>query len=37
MTQDPAAIVRGMYEAFERGDIPDVLAFVHPDVEWVGR
>ena len=32
---DPVSVVRGMYEAFERGDIPALLAAMHPDVEWV--
>ena len=35
MDQDPVTIVRGMYEAFERGAIPAVLNSMHPDVEWV--
>jgi uncharacterized protein len=35
MSQDPLAIVRGMYEAFDRGDVAAVLGAMHPDVEWV--
>jgi ketosteroid isomerase-like protein len=26
--------VRGVYDAFARGDIPAVLGFLSPDVEW---
>ena len=35
MSKDPVAVVRGMYEAFERGDVQAVLNSMHPDVEWV--
>lgn len=35
MTQDPVAVVRGAYEAFDRGDIPAVLGMMDPNVEWV--
>jgi uncharacterized protein len=27
-------LAQSMYEAFGRGDIPTVLASLHPDVEW---
>lgn len=29
-----ADIVRGLYEAFGRGDVPSVLGLLAPDVEW---
>jgi ketosteroid isomerase-like protein len=31
---DNATIIRGMYEAFARGDVPAVLAALDPRVEW---
>lgn len=34
MSQENANTVRGMYEAFGRGDIPSVLAALDPEVEW---
>ena len=34
MSQEGAEVVRGMYEAFGRGDIPAVLAALDPQVEW---
>jgi ketosteroid isomerase-like protein len=34
MSQESAEVVRGMYEAFGRGDIPAVLAALDPQVEW---
>ena len=34
MSQDYVQIVRGMYEAFGRGDIPSVLSALDPNVEW---
>jgi uncharacterized protein len=34
MSQENVNIVRGMYEAFGRGDIPSVLAALDPQVEW---
>ena len=34
MSQENVNTVRGMYEAFERGDIPVVLAALDPQVEW---
>jgi len=34
MSQENADTVRGMYEAFGRGDISFVLAALDPEVEW---
>lgn len=34
MSQENVSIVRGMYEAFGRGDIASVLATLDPQVEW---
>jgi uncharacterized protein len=34
MSQENADVVRGMYEAFGRGDIPSVIAALDPEVEW---
>jgi ketosteroid isomerase-like protein len=34
MTQSNVELVRGIYEAFGRGDIPAVLAAMSPDIEW---
>jgi uncharacterized protein len=31
---EPVEIVRGIYEAFGRGDVPAILEHVAPDVEW---
>ena len=31
---DNARIVRGVYEAFDRGDIPAVLGALHEQAEW---
>ncbi|MFI0724304.1 nuclear transport factor 2 family protein [Streptomyces sp. NPDC021224] len=31
-TADPADVVRGLYDALGRGDVPGVLARLHPDV-----
>jgi ketosteroid isomerase-like protein len=33
MTQDHVAVVRGIYEAFARGDVPGIFALFHPDAE----
>src|SRR5207247_415339 len=27
-------VIRGAYDAFARGDIPGVLATLHPDIDW---
>ena len=35
MSEQNATVVRGMYEAFGRGDIPGVIAALDPDVEWL--
>lgn len=29
-----ADVVRGLYEAFGRGDVPSVLGLLAPDVDW---
>ena len=34
MSQENANTVRGMYEAFGRGDIASVIAALDPQVEW---
>lgn len=34
MSQENVNAVRGMYEAFGRGDIQTVIAALHPQVEW---
>ena len=34
MSEENVKTVRGMYEAFGRGDIPSVLAALDPRVEW---
>ncbi len=34
MSQSNIDIVRGTYEAFQRGDIPALLGALDPDVEW---
>jgi uncharacterized protein len=35
MSQQNVETIRGIYEAFGRGDIPEVLAAMAPDIEWV--
>ena len=34
MSQKNVDIIRGMYDAFARGDIPAVLEVLDPDIEW---
>ena len=34
MSEENVKVVRGMYEAFGRGDIPAVIAALDPRVEW---
>ena len=34
MSEENVSIVRGMYEAFGRGEIPSVIAALDPLVEW---
>jgi uncharacterized protein len=34
MSQENVGIIRGMYDAFARGDIPAVLDVFDPDIEW---
>jgi ketosteroid isomerase-like protein len=31
---DPIATVQTIYQAFGSGDVPAILALLHPDVEW---
>ena len=31
---DNVAFVRGLYEAFGRGEIPSVLGAMHPEIKW---
>ena len=35
MSQENVDIVRGMYEAFGRGDVPAVLVVLDPQIEWL--
>ena len=35
MSAENVAVVRSIYDNFAKGDIPSVLAALHPDVEWV--
>lgn len=34
MSQESVNSVRGMYEAFAKGDIPTIIAALNPQVEW---
>ena len=34
-TTDNGRTIAGMYEAFGRGDVPQVLAQLAPDLEWI--
>jgi ketosteroid isomerase-like protein len=34
MTHSNVPLIRGIYEAFARGDIPAVLGAMSPDIEW---
>ena len=34
MSQENMDIIRGLYDAFARGDIPAVLGSLDADVEW---
>ena len=34
MSQENVQVIRGMYEAFGRGDIPQVLGQMNQDTEW---
>lgn len=34
MSLDYVKVVKGMYEAFAKGDIPAVVAALDPQVEW---
>lgn len=33
-TRTPKQTVGALYDAFGAGDIPGLLAFIHPDVDW---
>ena len=35
MSAENAALVRGIYDNFARGDIPQVLAALDPRIEWI--
>jgi ketosteroid isomerase-like protein len=35
MSQDNVTLIKRLYEAFGRGDIPAVLDFFDPTVEWI--
>lgn len=35
MSQSDVAVVREIYDAFNRGDIERVTELLHPDIEWV--
>ena len=34
MSAENVAIVKGIYEAFAKGDVPAVVAAMSPDIEW---
>lgn len=34
MSEANVAVVRGIYEAFGKGDMPAVLASMHPEIVW---
>ena len=34
MSQENVSVVRGMYEAFAKGDVPAIIAALDPQVEW---
>jgi ketosteroid isomerase-like protein len=34
MSKQNVDVVRGMYQSFEEGDVPSVLAALNPEVEW---
>ena len=35
MSQNNVEIIRGMYDAFIRGDVPSVLSVLDPEIEWL--
>lgn len=37
MSSHPATVVQELYAAFGRGDLPALLAHLHPDVEWAAN
>lgn len=37
MSSQPLAVVQELYAAFSRGDLPALLARLHPDVEWAAN
>lgn len=34
MSQENVNVIRGMYDAFARGDVPTIVAALDPQVEW---
>ena len=34
MSQENVELIRGLYEAFARGDVGDVMGRMSPDIEW---
>jgi len=34
MSQPPADVIRDVYAAFERGDIPAILGMIDEDIDW---
>jgi hypothetical protein len=34
MSQENVGLVKSLYEAFGRGDVPTVLAAMDPKIEW---
>lgn len=37
MSRPPLALVQELYAAFGRGDLPALLALLHPEVEWAAN
>jgi uncharacterized protein len=35
VSQNNVDVVRGMYEAFIRGDVPSVMSVLDPEIEWL--
>jgi len=35
VSQNNVEIIRGMYDAFIRGDVPSVLSVLDPEIEWL--
>jgi ketosteroid isomerase-like protein len=34
MADDNVGVVRGAYDAFQRGDVPAIIGILHDDIEW---